>query len=126
MLFVKKLINFIWLYPIRVPSVTGRRGLPGAENRSRRARSLRRRRVRRISAHDRHSARPLPTETIRLVEREAVTLYEAESALPYALWLTGTAGGEYAGITAYDSGGAAGVLINETDAAVSGARTQYE
>lgn len=57
---------------------------------------------------------------------EQISLYEAAGSLPYALWVMDTDEGEYAGITAYDSGGVAGVLINDTDPAVHWAQTQYE
>lgn len=57
---------------------------------------------------------------------EGVTLYETDATLPYALWLMKTPSEMYAGIAVYDSGGVAGVLINNTDAAVQWAETQYE
>lgn len=61
-----------------------------------------------------------------LTEVDGLSLYETNSELPYALWLMETPTAAYAGITAYDSGGVAGVLINDTDAAIQWAQTQYE
>lgn len=61
-----------------------------------------------------------------LREMDGLTLYETDDGLPYALWLMDTPGESYAGITAYDSGGVAGVLINDTDAAVQWTQEQYE
>ncbi|MDL0122860.1 helix-turn-helix transcriptional regulator [Halobacterium salinarum] len=61
-----------------------------------------------------------------LSELDGLTLYETGDGLPYALWLMDTPEGSYAGITAYESGGVAGVLINDTDAAVQWAQEQYE
>lgn len=61
-----------------------------------------------------------------LVTHENVTLYRSVGELPYALWLMGTPDGDVAGITAYESGGVAGVLINETDTAVDWAWNEFE
>ena len=61
-----------------------------------------------------------------LTEAEGLSLYEAGEELPYALWLMDTPESDYAGITAYDAGGVAGVLINDSRAAVEWAETQYE
>ena len=61
-----------------------------------------------------------------LSDMDDLTLYESDGALPYALWLMDTPDESYAGITAYDSGGVAGVLVNDADSAVGWAETQYE
>lgn len=61
----------------------------------------------------------------RLLDQESLTLYEADDSLPYALWLMDTPSRTHAGITAYDSGGVAGVLINDSAAAVDWAHAQY-
>jgi len=61
-----------------------------------------------------------------LHEMDGLTFYETDDGLPYALWLMDTPEESYAGITAYDSGGVAGVLINDTDAAVQWAQERYE
>lgn len=69
----------------------------------------------------------LPSEHVdRFIEHENVTLYRTQDDLPYALWVMTTPDGEYAGITAYDNGGVAGVLINDRDAAVDWAKDRYE
>ena len=60
-----------------------------------------------------------------LLNDETVSLLEASESLPYALWLMETPDGEYAGITAYDSGGVGGVLINDSAEAVRWARERY-
>lgn len=60
------------------------------------------------------------------VHHEDVSLFRAGDSLPYALWLMTTPDGTHAGITAYDSGGVAGMLINDTPAAVEWAKRQYE
>ena len=61
-----------------------------------------------------------------LLDEESLTMYESETDLPYALWLMETPTGVHAGITAYDSSGVAGVLINDSDTAVQLARSQYQ
>ena len=61
-----------------------------------------------------------------LLDHDAVSLFEANSSLPYALWLMETPNGDYAGITAYDSGGVVGVLINDSEQAIRWARAQYD
>ena len=61
-----------------------------------------------------------------LLAEESLTLYETEADLPYALWLMRTPTCVHAGITAYDSSGVAGVLINDSDAAVQWTRSQYQ
>lgn len=61
-----------------------------------------------------------------LAESEGLSLYESQASLPYALWLMDTPDATYTGLTAYDAGGVAGLLINDTGAAVEWARTQYE
>lgn len=66
------------------------------------------------------------TGDVSLSDAEGLSLYETDSDIPYALWLMETPTETYAGITAYDSGGPAGVLINDTDAAVQWTETQYE
>ena len=60
------------------------------------------------------------------INHERVTLYRSAGSLPYALWLMETPERTHAGITAYDSGGVAGLLINDSDAAVEWAERQYE
>lgn len=61
-----------------------------------------------------------------LAEADGLSLYEAGEALPYALWLMDAPESTHAGITAYDAGGVAGVLINDSPAAVEWAEMQYE
>lgn len=61
-----------------------------------------------------------------LSEAEGLSLYESERELPYALWLMETPESDYAGITAYEAGGAAGVLMNDSRAAVEWAEAVYE
>lgn len=63
--------------------------------------------------------------TDRLHERDSIDLYTTGMSLPYALWFMETPDERYAGITAYDAGGVIGVLINDTDAAVDWAHTEY-
>lgn len=60
------------------------------------------------------------------IHHENVSLFEAANPLPYALWLMETPDGTHAGITAYDAGGVAGLLINDSTPAVRWAQTQYE
>ena len=60
------------------------------------------------------------------IHHERVSLFRATDALPYALWLMETPDGTHAGITAYDAGGVAGLLINDTPPAVEWAEHQYE
>lgn len=61
-----------------------------------------------------------------LSNTEGLSLYESHRELPYALWLMETPDASYTGITAYDSGGIAGLLMNDSDAAVRWAEEQYE
>lgn len=61
-----------------------------------------------------------------LSEMGGVTLYETDVELPYALWLMDTPKKTYAGLTAYDSNGVVGALINDADAAVQWATDQYQ
>lgn len=60
------------------------------------------------------------------INHEQVSLFRSAGTLPYALWLMETPDGTYAGITAYDAGGLAGLLINDSPAAVEWAEHQYE
>jgi len=60
------------------------------------------------------------------LEHDAVTLYESAGELPYALWLLDTPDGEYVGITAYEEGAVAGVLVNDSAPAVRWAEAQYD
>lgn len=60
------------------------------------------------------------------VNHEHVTLYEAADSLPYALWFMETPAGTTTGITAYESGGVAGVLVNDSAEAVHWAEAVYE
>lgn len=60
------------------------------------------------------------------IQHENVSFYRVRESLPYALWLMETPDGTHAGITAYDSGGVAGLLINDSTAAVRWAEAQYE
>ena len=60
-----------------------------------------------------------------LLERESLSLYRTDAELPYALWLMETPTGEHAGITVYESGSVAGMLVNDADPAVRWARTRY-
>ncbi|MDS0293541.1 helix-turn-helix transcriptional regulator [Halogeometricum luteum] len=64
--------------------------------------------------------------TASLSEADGLSLYESGGELPYALWLMETPESDYAGITAYDAGGAAGVLMNDSPAAVEWAESEYE
>jgi predicted transcriptional regulator len=69
----------------------------------------------------------LPTESVdRFVANDAVTIYATEEQLPYALWLMETPEGTDAGITAYEEGGVRGVLMNDSDTAVTWAKAQYD
>lgn len=69
----------------------------------------------------------LPSDRIEaFLAHENVSLYRYADDIPYALWLMTTADGEYAGITAYEAGGVAGVLVNDSDAAVQWAEAQFE
>lgn len=60
------------------------------------------------------------------VRHENVTLYRAGEPLPYALWVMDTPDGRVAGITAYDAGGVAGLLVNDSPRAVEWVDAQYE
>ncbi|MFC6724553.1 hypothetical protein ACFQE1_09235 [Halobium palmae] len=60
-----------------------------------------------------------------LADVDGLALYESDRGLPYALWLMETADSAYAGITAYDGTGVAGVLVNDSDAAVDWAEDLY-
>lgn len=64
--------------------------------------------------------------SVSLAEAEELQLYESDQELPYALWLMDTPESSYAGITAYNKGGVAGVLINDSQAAVEWAEAEYE
>ncbi|WP_235271557.1 hypothetical protein [Halorubrum saccharovorum] len=74
------------------------------------------------------SLRSFPgTPTESLLSRESLSLYESEADLPYALWIMETAEGDYAGITAHDTGGSvAGMIMTESEAAVQWATDQYQ
>ncbi|MFD1570414.1 helix-turn-helix transcriptional regulator [Halorubrum laminariae] len=61
-----------------------------------------------------------------LSDMDDLTLHESDGALPYALWLMDTPDESYAGITVYETGGVAGVLVNDADSAVQWAQAQYE
>lgn len=61
-----------------------------------------------------------------ILEAESLTVFETEVDLPYALWLMETPTGVHTGITAYDSTGVAGVLINNSEAAIQWAQSQYQ
>lgn len=60
------------------------------------------------------------------IHHEKISLYKAGNSLPYALWLMETTDGTHAGITTYDAGGVAGLLVNDSPAAVEWAEAQYE
>ncbi|WP_135821275.1 helix-turn-helix transcriptional regulator [Halostella litorea] len=54
-----------------------------------------------------------------------VQIYVADEPFPYALWLTEQGTREYAGITLYENGGVNGTIVNDTDSAITWAKTQY-
>lgn len=60
-----------------------------------------------------------------LLDQDELTLYSAETSLPFALWLMDTPTGTHAGITAYNAGGVTGVLITDSDPAIEWASNQY-
>ena len=53
-------------------------------------------------------------------------MYATDEQLPYALWVMETPDGTCAGITAYEDGGVRGVLMNDSEAAVTWAQGQYD
>ena len=61
-----------------------------------------------------------------LQDYDAVSLYETDAPLPYALWIMETAEQDFAGISAYDSSGVTGILINDSPEAVAWAEAQYQ
>lgn len=65
------------------------------------------------------------THAKSFLENDGLSLYCAETNLPYALWLIETPDDSYAGITAYDTGGVVGVLITDSASAVQWAERQY-
>lgn len=68
----------------------------------------------------------MSTRVEPFMNHENVTLYESSDSLPYALWFMETPEGTTVGITAYVSGGVAGVLVNDSEAAVRWAAALYE
>ena len=61
-----------------------------------------------------------------LVEHEQIQFYVVENSLPYALWVMEQPDETYVGITVYENGGVQGVLINDTDEAVSWGKNVYQ
>jgi hypothetical protein len=63
----------------------------------------------------------------RLLDDDAVTVYETDTSLLYVLWMwiVETSDGTVAGITACTDGRLRGLLINESDAAVAWATDRY-
>lgn len=61
----------------------------------------------------------------RLLARDGVEAYTAETTIPYALWLTENGTDATAGITVHDDGGVKGTVVNGSARAVSWARSQY-
>lgn len=64
-----------------------------------------------------------PTESI--LNDDSFILYEAQTSLPYALWIMETPTTTHTGITVYESGGVVGLITNTDDDAVQWARDQY-
>lgn len=61
-----------------------------------------------------------------LSDVDGLSMYESDRELPYALWLMDTPESTHAGITVYDAGGVAGILVNDSEPAVRWAESQYE
>lgn len=61
----------------------------------------------------------------RLIQGGDLTFLVTDESLPYALWIIEQPEDTYAGITVYENGGVQGVLINDSEAALSWARETY-
>lgn len=60
-----------------------------------------------------------------LTSYDSLDLYVSTSTIPYSLWLMEHDSNVYAGITTYEDGSITGLLINDTDRAVSWLRSEY-
>ena len=61
-----------------------------------------------------------------LLERKNIEVYLIDQTLPYSLWVLEHDEHPIAGITVYQNGGIQGVLMNESEPAVTWARTEYK
>lgn len=65
-------------------------------------------------------------ELANLLVADEVTVLEADTDLPYALWLMSGPDIDQSGITVHDSGGIVGVITNDSPDAVEWCRRRYE